>query len=125
MTPKLISVRSEETNGKKHGKDSRKGSVKGRTQVKNTRTGDWVERDEGKGGKTKGQFKNVKEDRNLLRVLRRSPISDARKPDPSCLIQRKSEMCPARGSRNYLPLRHPNSPPLSKNLHPAINGSMN
>jgi len=34
-------------------------------------------------------------------------------------------VCPARGSRNYLPLHRLNSPPLSKNLHPVMNGSMN
>ena len=40
---------------KNTGSGSRKGAVKGRTQVKNTRTKDWVERDEGKGSSTKGQ----------------------------------------------------------------------
>ena len=47
---------------KNTGKDSRKGSVKGRIQVNNPRTNEWVERDEGKGSVTKGKFKNVKED---------------------------------------------------------------
>jgi hypothetical protein len=58
---------------KNTGKGSRKGAVKGRTQVKNTRTKDWVERDEEKGSATKGQFKNVKEDRKPFKGVAKEP----------------------------------------------------
>jgi hypothetical protein len=47
---------------KNTGEGSRKGAVKDRTQVKNPRTGHWVERDEEKGSPDRGEFKNVKED---------------------------------------------------------------
>jgi hypothetical protein len=58
---------------KNTGKGSRKGSVKGRTQVKNTRTGDWVERNEEKGSEKKGQFTNVKEDRKPFKGVAKEP----------------------------------------------------
>ena len=58
---------------KNTGKDSRKGSVKGRTQVNNPRTNEWVERDEGKGSVTKGQFKNVKEDGKPFKGVAKEP----------------------------------------------------
>jgi hypothetical protein len=58
---------------KNTGKDSRKGSVKGRTQVNNPRTNEWVERDEGKGSATKGQFKNVKEDGKPFKGVAKEP----------------------------------------------------
>ena len=44
------------------GKDSRKGAVTGRTQVKNSKTGDFVKRDEKKDSPTKGKFIAVKKD---------------------------------------------------------------
>ena len=58
---------------KNTGTDSRKGSVKGRTQVNNPRTNEWVERDEGKGSVTKGQFKNVKEDGTPFKGVAKEP----------------------------------------------------
>ena len=58
---------------KNTGKDSRKGSVKGRSQVNNPRTNEWVERDEGKGSETKGQFKNVKEDGKPFKGVAKEP----------------------------------------------------
>jgi hypothetical protein len=58
---------------KNTGTDSRKGSVKGRTQVNNPRTNEWVERDEGKGSPTKGQFKNVKEDGKPFKGVAKEP----------------------------------------------------
>jgi hypothetical protein len=41
--------------------------------VKNTRTRDWVERDEEKGSKKKGPFKNVKEDRTPFKGVAKEP----------------------------------------------------
>jgi hypothetical protein len=58
---------------KNTGKDSRKGSVTGRTQVNNPTTQEWVERDEGKGSPTKGQFKNVKEDGKPFKGVAKEP----------------------------------------------------
>jgi hypothetical protein len=58
---------------KNTGTDSRKGSVKGRTQVNNPRTNEWVERDEGKRSPTKGQFKNVKEDGKPFKGVAKEP----------------------------------------------------
>ena len=58
---------------KNTGEGSRKGAVKGRTQVKNPRTKDWVERDEEQGSATKGQFKNVKEDRKPFKGVAKEP----------------------------------------------------
>ena len=58
---------------KNTGKDSRIGSVTGRTQVNNPRTEEWVERDEGKGSPTKGQFKNVKEDGEPFKGVAKEP----------------------------------------------------
>ena len=47
---------------KNTGDDSRKGAVSGRTQVKNTTTGDFVKRDEDGSGPGKGRFMDVKQD---------------------------------------------------------------
>jgi hypothetical protein len=58
---------------KNTGSGSRKGAVKGRTQVKNPKTGDWVERDETKGSKSKGRFKNVKEDGTPFKGVAKEP----------------------------------------------------
>lgn len=44
---------------KNTGSGSRKGAVKGRTQVKNPKTGDWIKRDETKGSKKRGEFQDV------------------------------------------------------------------
>jgi len=45
---------------KNTGKGTRKGAVKGRTQVKNPRAKRYVERDIEEGSPSKGEFKNVK-----------------------------------------------------------------
>ena len=58
---------------KNTGTGSRVGAVKARTQVKNPRTGDWVERDEEQGSKTKGQFINVKEDGKPFKGVAKEP----------------------------------------------------
>jgi len=58
---------------KNTGEGSRKGSVKDRTQVKNPRTQEWVERDETKGSSTRGQFKNVKEDGKAFKGVAKEP----------------------------------------------------
>jgi len=58
---------------KNTGNNFREGSVKGRTQVQNPRTRDWVERDEEKGSVTKGQFKNVKEDQKPFKGVAKEP----------------------------------------------------
>ena len=58
---------------KNTGKDFRKGSVKDRTQVKNPKTDDWVERDEKKGSKKRGEFKNVKEDGTPFKGVAKEP----------------------------------------------------
>ena len=58
---------------KNTGTGSRVGAVKGRTQVKNTRTNDWVERNEEEGSKTKGQFTNVKEDGKPFKGVAKEP----------------------------------------------------
>jgi len=58
---------------KNTGENFRKGAVKGRTQVENPRTQDWVERDEEKGSVTKGQFTNVKEDRKPFKGVAKEP----------------------------------------------------
>jgi hypothetical protein len=41
--------------------------------VKNPKTKDWVERDEEKGSPSKGQFKNVKEDRQPFKGVAKEP----------------------------------------------------
>ena len=58
---------------KNTGTGSRVGAVKARTQVKNPRTGDWVERDEEPGSDTKGQFINVKEDGKPFKGVAKEP----------------------------------------------------
>ena len=47
---------------KNTGSGSRTGSVSGRTQVKNSTTGDYVKRDEDGTGPGKGKFMDVKND---------------------------------------------------------------
>jgi hypothetical protein len=58
---------------KNTGTGSRVGAVKDRTQVKNPRTGDWVERDEEPDSKTRGQFINVKEDGKPFKGVAKEP----------------------------------------------------
>ena len=58
---------------KNTGKGSRKGAVKERTQTKNTRTKQWVERDETKGSPSEGEFKNVKEDGKPFKGVAKEP----------------------------------------------------
>ena len=45
---------------KDRGKGSREGAVKGRTQVKNPKTGDYAKRNETKGSKKAGEFMDNK-----------------------------------------------------------------
>lgn len=47
---------------KNTGDGTRKGAVSGRTQVENTKTGDFVKRDEDGTGPGKGKFMDVKQD---------------------------------------------------------------
>jgi hypothetical protein len=65
---------------KNTGKGSRKGAVKGRTQTKNPRTGQWVERDERKGSASAGQFKNVKGDGKPFKGVAKEPDKRRKKP---------------------------------------------
>ncbi len=55
------------------GKGSRKGSVKGRTQVKNPVTGDYVKRNETPGSPEKGQFMDVKSDGKPFKGVAKEP----------------------------------------------------
>ena len=55
------------------GKGSRQGSVKGRTQVENPKTGDYVKRDEAKGSPTKCQFIGVKKDGEKFKGVAEEP----------------------------------------------------
>lgn len=58
---------------KNTGEGSRKGAVKARTQTKNPRTGQWVERDEEKSSAKRGEFKNVKEDGKPFKGVAKEP----------------------------------------------------
>ncbi|HMJ05820.1 MAG TPA: hypothetical protein VK474_06145 [Chthoniobacterales bacterium] len=55
------------------GKGSRVGSVTGRTQVKNPKTGHFVKRDETPGSKTRGQFMDVKDDLKPFKGVAKEP----------------------------------------------------
>ena len=55
------------------GKGSRKGSVKGRTQVKNPKTGNYVKRDEEKGSKTAGKFLDNKKGGKPFKGIAKEP----------------------------------------------------
>jgi hypothetical protein len=58
---------------KNTGKGSRKGAVKGRTQVKNPRTKHFTKRNEQSGSKKRGKFTDVKEDRKPFKGVAREP----------------------------------------------------
>lgn len=58
---------------KNTGEGSRKGAVKDRTQTKNSRTEQWVERDEEKGSSKRGEFRNVKEDGKPFKGVAKEP----------------------------------------------------
>ena len=58
---------------KNTGTGSRKGSVKDRTQTRNPRTDQWVERDEEKGSSKRGEFKNVKENGKPFKGVAKEP----------------------------------------------------
>ena len=58
---------------KNTGTGSRQGSVKDRTQTKNPRTGQWVERDEEKGSSERGEFMNVKENGKPFKGVAKEP----------------------------------------------------
>ena len=53
------------------GKGFRKGAVKGRTQVKNSRTGDFVKRDEDSNGA--GEFMDNKKDGKPVKGVAKEP----------------------------------------------------
>ena len=55
------------------GKETRKGAVTGRTQVKNPKTGDFTKRDETKGSPTKGKFIAVKKDGEKFKGVATEP----------------------------------------------------
>ena len=55
------------------GTGSRKGSVTGRTQVKNPATGDYVKRNETKGSPQKGEFMGVKKDGTKFKGVATEP----------------------------------------------------
>ena len=55
------------------GNDSRKGAVKGRTQVQNPKTGDYVKRNETAGSRTKGQFMDNKEGGKPFKGVAKEP----------------------------------------------------
>ena len=58
---------------KNTGTGSRKGSVKDRTQTRNPRTDQWVERDEEKASSKRGEFKNVKENGKPFKGVAKEP----------------------------------------------------
>ena len=58
---------------KNTGKDSRKGAVKNRTQVKNPKTKDFTKRNETKGSKKRGEFMDVKEDKKPFKEIAKEP----------------------------------------------------
>ena len=58
---------------KNTGKGSRKGAVKGRTQVKNPRTKDYTKRNESSGSSKRGKFMDVKEDRKPFKGVAKEP----------------------------------------------------
>ena len=55
------------------GKDSRKGSVENRTQVKNPATGDYVKRNEDPKSKADGEFMAVKKDDKPFKGVAKEP----------------------------------------------------
>ena len=55
------------------GEDSRKGAVTARTQVKNTKTGDYTKRNEAPEGKDRGKFMDVKEDGKPFKGVAKEP----------------------------------------------------
>ena len=55
------------------GKGSRVGSVTGRTQVKNPKTGHYVKRNETPGDPKRGQFMDVKDDTKPFKGVAKEP----------------------------------------------------
>lgn len=55
------------------GKGYRKGAVKGRTQSKNPKTGDYTKRNETPGSKKKGEFMDVKSDGKKFKGVAKEP----------------------------------------------------
>ena len=55
------------------GKGSRKGAVTGRTQVKNTKTGDYAKRNETPGSPKKGEFMDNKEGGKPFKGVAKEP----------------------------------------------------
>ena len=66
-------MKGEVRMAKNTGEGSRKGSVKDRTQTKNPRTDQWVERNEEKGSSERGEFKNVKENGKPFKGVAKEP----------------------------------------------------
>ena len=58
---------------KNTGNNSRKGSVDNRTQVKNTKTDEFVKRNEDSSSKHKGEFMDVKEDGKPFKGVAKEP----------------------------------------------------
>ena len=58
---------------KNTGDGSRTGAVTGRTQVKNSQTGDYVKRDESEGSPHKGEFMGVKQDGKPFKGVAKEP----------------------------------------------------
>jgi hypothetical protein len=58
---------------KNTGKGSRKGSVKGRTQVENPKNKDFVKRNETEGSPKKGEFMDVKEGGKPFKGVAKEP----------------------------------------------------
>lgn len=79
FTPLKIICWNEEHMAKNTGEGSRKGAVKGHTQVENPKTKDWVKRDERKGSKTRGEFQDVKEDRKPFKGVAKEPDNRRKK----------------------------------------------
>jgi len=58
---------------KNTGEDSRKGTVKNRTQVENPKTGDWTKRNEDKDDSHAGEFMDVKKDKKPFKGVAKEP----------------------------------------------------